>query len=150
MKRRIHIPLIIAAVVLALLSGCLSRVAPQDATIAAGLGELRSSHTRFFDELQRTAGTPDGAWECHIPWYQETHQRIAALRARAASYGVKNDPTSKGLELLDRSVAELEEMHAGGLSRTEIPVLRTLFDSQLHMLIELESAKQKPAAEVTP
>jgi hypothetical protein len=150
-KHRIHLIAIIAAVVLALLAGCVSRVAPHDAEIAAGLAELQSSHTRFFDELQRTAGTPDAAWECHTAWYEETRARIAALHTRAASYELKNDPTSHSLELLGKSVDELEAAHAGGLSGGEISVLRTLFDSQLRMLIELETAKERPAAvEVTP
>ena len=119
-------------------------------TIAAGLAELRSSHTRFFDELQQAAGTPDAAWECHIAWYEETHAEIAALRTRAASYGLKSDPTADALALLDQSVAELEQAHAEGLSRGEIPMLRTMFDSQLRMLIELEEAKKRTPAEVTP
>ena len=151
MKYRIHLIPIIAAVVLALLAGCVSRVAPHDAELAAGLAELQSSHTKFFDELQRTAGTPDADWQCHIAWYEDTRARIAALRNRAASYNLKNDPTSHSLELLDKSVNELEEAHAEGLSQAEIPVLRTLFDTQLRMLIQLEAAKEQPrAAEVTP
>ena len=142
---------VVLAVVLAVVAGCVSRVAPHDAVIAAGLADLQSSNSRFFDELRRTAGTPDAAWECHIAWYEETLAEIAALRTRAESHGVKNDPTVEALELLQRSVAELEEAHAEGLSAGEIPVLRTLFDSQLRMLIELEAAKKRAAStEVSP
>jgi len=147
--RRIRI-IIIAAAVLALLPGCVSRVAPHDPTIATGLAELQASQTRFFDELQRTVGTPDAAWECHITWYEDTRGRIAALRARTASSGLKDDPTARSLELLDGSVSQLEEAHAEGLSVAEISVLRALFDSQLRMLIQLEAAKETKTAEVTP
>lgn len=150
MKRRTHAAALLTALLLALPAGCVSRIAPHDATIAAGLAELRSRNTRFFDELQQTAGTPDAAWECHIAWYDETHAEIAALRTRAASYSLKSDPTADALALLDRSVAELEQVHAEGLSRGEIPMLRTMFDSQLHMLIELEEAKKRTPAEVKP
>jgi hypothetical protein len=148
-KGRIHAAALLT-LLLALLTGCVSRVAPHDETIAAGLAELRSRNTRFFDELQQTAGTPDAAWECHIAWYEETHAKIGALRTRAASHGLKSDPTADALALLDRSVAELEQVHAEGLSRGEIPLLRTMFDSQLHMLIELEEAKKRKPAEVAP
>lgn len=117
MKRRIHAAALFTTLLLALPAGCVSRIAPHDGTIAAGLAELRSRNTRFFDELQQAAGTPDAAWECHIAWYDETHAEIAALRTRSASYGRKNDPTADALALLDRSVAELEQVHAEGLSR---------------------------------
>lgn len=151
MIRRATFAVLIAALVLALAAGCVSRVAPHDAVIAAGLADLQSSNSRFFDELLRTAGTPDAAWECHIVWYEGTRAEIAALRTRAESHGRKSDPTVEALELLQRSVAELEEAHAEGLSAGEIPVLRTLFDSQLRMLIELEAAKKRTApAEVSP
>lgn len=150
MKRRTHAAALLATFLLALPAGCVSRIAPHDETIAAGLAELRSRNTRFFDELQQAAGTPDAAWECHVAWYDETHAEIAALRTRSASYGLKNDPTADALALLDRSVAELEQVHAEGLSGGEIPMLRTMFDSQLHMLIELEEAKKRTPAEVKP
>lgn len=150
MKRRVDVFTLIAAIVLALLTGCVSRVAPHDEQIAAGLAGLKASHTRFFDGLHQTAGTPDAAWECHIAWYEQTRAEISALRTRAASYNLASDPTADALALLEQSVAELEEMHAGGLSRDEIAVLRTLFDSQLNMLIHLEAAKKRRAAGVTP
>ena len=55
------------------------------------------------------------------------------------------------LALLDQSVAELETAHVDGLSAAEIPVLRTLFDSQLRMLVQLEAARKRtPVAEVLP
>lgn len=151
MTRRDTFATLIAAIVLALLAGCLSRVSPYDDTIAAGLTSLRSSNTRFFDELQQTAGTPGAKLESHAAWYEETRAEIVALRTRAAAYGMKNDPTVRSLELLGASLDELEKVHAKGISAGEIPVLRTLFDSQLRMLIELESAKRRPAdGEVTP
>lgn len=130
-------------------SGCVSPISPFDATIAAGLAELQWSNSRFFDELQQTAGTPGAAWERHAAWYEDTHAKIAALHERATSYGVQNDATVDALELLDKSVNELERVHVEGLSPGEIPVLRQMFDSQLRMLIHLESAKKRSPAEVT-
>ena len=151
MKRTIPMtPLIAAAVLLALLAGCSSRVAPYDEVIAAGLAELQSRHTSFFDELQKTAGTPEGAWKHHTAWYEETRAEIAALRSRVQSFGIDDDPTARALELLEQSLDELEQMHEEGISREEIPILRTLFDSQLGMLLELEAEKKRAFAEVTP
>lgn len=150
MSRRGALAVLLTALVLAVPAACVSRVAPYDQTIATGLAKLQASHTRFFDELQQTAGTPDAAWNCHAAWYGETRAEIAALRVRAASYGLEKDPTVAAMELLERSLNELEQAHAQGFSAGEIPVLRTLFDAQLHMLIELEAAKKRPAiAEVS-
>lgn len=147
MSRRFRSAAVIAAVALALLAGCISRVSPHDEVIAAGLAELQSSNASFFDGLQQAAGTPGAALEHHAAWYEETRADIAALRTRATGYGVRNDPTVDALALLETSVAELEKMHATGISAGEVPVLRTLFDSQLRMLIELESAKRRRVIE---
>ena len=151
MSRRGKLVILIAAITLALLAGCASRIAPHDPSIAAGLADLQSSTGRFFDQLQQVIGTPDADWQCHAAWYEDTRAEIAALRIRASASGAMNDPTLDALELLDQSVDRLEEAHAHGFAAAEIPVLRTLFDSQLRMLGQLEAAKQRtPVAEVLP
>lgn len=149
MIRRGTLAMLFIAVLLALPAACANRAAPHDALLAAGLAELRASTDSFFEELQRTAGTPDAAWESHIAWYEQTRAAIDALRKRAASSGVKDDLSLKALDRLDDSVDQLEGAHAAGLSAGAIPVLRTLFDTQLHVLIELDAAA-KPPAEVSP
>ncbi|HYC91872.1 MAG TPA: hypothetical protein VEO54_21850 [Thermoanaerobaculia bacterium] len=150
MSRRANAATLVVALLLALPAGCMSRIAPHDPTIAAGLADLQTSHARFFDGLQLSTGTPEGAWECHRHWYEETRAAIAVLQVRAASHGRKDDPTAKAIDLLAKSVDELEQAHAEGFSAGEIPVLRTLFDSQLRMLIQLEDAKKRPGiAEVS-
>jgi hypothetical protein len=149
-SRRAKVAALAAAIVLTLLAGCISRVAPHDAIIAAGLANLQSSCNGFFGDLQRNAGRPDAVWESHAAWYDTTRAEIAALRSRAESSSVKHDPTVDALALLDGSVDELEKAHIQGLSSGEIPVLRTLFDSQLRMLVQLEAAKQAAPAEVSP
>jgi hypothetical protein len=151
-SRREKFAVVVAVIILALLTGCASRVAPHDAAIAAGLADLQASTGRFFDQLQQVIGTPDADWECHAAWYEQTRAEIDALRVRAAAYGVTNASTLDALALLDDSVGGLEQAHAAGLSSAaEIPVLRSLFDSQLRMLVQLEAAKQRtPVAGVWP
>ena len=151
MSRRRKLTAILAAILLALLSGCASSVAPRDEALAGGLAGLQSSTSWFFDQLQQVIGTPDADWVRHAAWYEETRSEIAALLVRASASGAATDPTLDALVLLDQSVAELETAHAAGLSAAEIPVLRTLFDSQLRMLVQLEAAKARtPVAEVLP
>ncbi len=146
MSRRGKLATLIAGLLLAVLAGCMASVAPRDPSIADGLAGLQSRTGRFFDQLQLVIGTPEADWVRHAGWYEETRTGIAALRVRASAFGALNDPTLDALALLDQSVAELETAHAEGLSGAEIPVLRTLFDSQLRMLIQLEAAKQLEAA----
>ena len=147
MSRRGQAATLIAAMLLVAVAACSSRIAPHDETIAAGLASLQSSNNSFFEQLGRTVGTPEAAWERQTAWYDKTRADIADLRARAVSHGKPDDPTVRNLELLQKCVDELEDTHAGGLTAGQIPILRTLFDSQLRMLIELEAAKRKPAAE---
>ena len=151
MSRRGKLASLIAGLLLAILGGCASRLAPHDPSIAAGLVSLQSSNDRFFDELRAVAGTPDAAWECHTEWYTQTRADIAALRVRAASHGAASDPTIEALALLEQSIEDVEELHVAGLSAGEIPVLHSLLSSQLRMLMELESAKKRgPLAGVMP
>jgi hypothetical protein len=149
-SRRGKFTAILAALVLALLSGCMSSVAPRDEALVTGLTGLQSSAGRFFDQLQQVIGTPDADWVRHAGWYEETRTEIATLRFRAAAHGTAIDSTLDALALLDQSVAELETAHAEGLSAAEIPVLRTLFDSQLRMLVQLEATKVRTPVEVWP
>jgi hypothetical protein len=151
MSRRARVAVLIAAFLLAVAARCATRVAPHDEQLAAGLAGLQTSHQRFFDELRLTAGTPEAALERHHGWYEATRAEVTSLRERAAAYGPANRSTVEALELLAKSIDELEAAHGRGLAAGEIPVLRTLFDSQLQMLIRLESAKKRgPNAEVTP
>jgi hypothetical protein len=147
-SRRAAAVALLALILLALPAGCMPRVARHDAAVAAGLAALQSSNTRFFDALQLTAGTPAASWERHAAWYEETRAEIGALRIQAAAHGARNAPTIDALALLEDSIDELESAHAAGLSAGEIPVLRTLFASQLRMLIQLEAAKTR--TEVSP
>jgi hypothetical protein len=149
-SRRIHLATVIALAALATLAACVSRVAPYDEVLASGLTGLRSNNALFFDQLHEAAGTAAAGRERYGAWYTETRIAVGALRSRAATYGNRNDATVNALELLEQSIAELEAAHTRGFSAAEVRVLRTLFDSQLHMLIELEAAKKRAtAAEVS-
>jgi len=149
-SRRARLAVLLFAGVIALVAGCVSRVAPHDEEIARGLAGLQSSCGQFLDELHRTAGTPEAAWECHTAWYENTREELGALRVRAASYGTKNDATVDSLDLLRESVERLEIIHAGGVTAGEVAVLHTMLDAQLDMLIRFEAAKRPAGPEVTP
>ena len=133
-----------------LLETCTSRVAPYDAALERDLGELQSSMSGFFEQLQKAAGTPAAEWQSHEAFYDRTEERIAALQSRAALQ-VRNDQTIRSLDLLLETLGEVESMHRAGLTAGEIPVVRELVGAQLRMLLKLEAAKKRPwAGEVSP
>ena len=133
---------------LLLAAGCALRpAAPYDAGLDGGLAELQVKVDTFLEGLQRQAGTPDGAWDRHASFYEGVRKDVEILRSRAAAHA-GNDVTLGSLDRLAASIDDLERLHRDGLKGAEIPILRSLFDSQLRMLIQLESAKKRPG-EVT-
>ena len=133
---------------LILAAGCaLRQAAPYDAGLNEGLAELQVKVDAFLEQLEGRAGTPEGAWERHASFYEGVRRDVEILRSRAAAHA-GNDITLGSLDRLAASIDDLERLHRAGLKGAEIPILRTLFDSQLRMLIKLEGAKKRPG-EVT-
>lgn len=145
MKRYYQIVLAFAIFV----TGCAVRyVATYDPAIESDALELRSELNTFFDDLQCTAGTPEGAYDRYASQYADLHTRVGDLQARAALQS-RNQLTHDSLTLLADNLNVLETAHREGLTAAEVPVLRQLLDTQVQMLLQLEAAK-KPAPEVTP
>ena len=142
MKRHWQILLALAVVV----TGCIAqRIADYDIDVDRGAVALHAQFNGLFDDLQRTAGTPDGAYECFTARYQELRGAVADLQQRAALQP-NNQLTSTSLELLDDNLHQLESAHRDGLTAGEVPILRQAFDTQLRMLVQLEVAKKRDDA----
>jgi hypothetical protein len=148
MKRYYQIVLAFAIFV----TGCAVRyVATYDPTIESDARELQSELSSHFDDLQRTAGTPEGAYDRYATRYADLNVRVSDLQARAALQS-RNQLTHESLTFLADNLAVLETAHREGLTAAEVPVLRKLIDAQVRMLLQLESAKKhEPVpAGVTP
>ena len=148
MKRHWQISLALAV----LIAGCsASRIAEYDENIDRGAAELHAKFNGLFDDLQRTAGTPDGAYERYAAQYDQLRVDIAGLQSRVALQS-NNQLTNTSLTLLDDNLHQLEVAHRDGLTAGEVPILRKLFDTQLRNLVQLETAKKRDAAtaEVQP
>ena len=127
--------------------GCALFSAPSyDAELDRGATALQAKLNTHFDELQRTAGTPEGAWEHHAPFYESVRADLTILFQHAGAQP-GNDTTVRSLELLATNVAEVEAVHRAGLSPREVPILKQLLDMQLRMLTKLEQAKKRSARE---
>lgn len=145
MKRRSLILLLSFA---AVLIGCTARyIAEYDENVDRGVVSLQAKFSALFDDLQRTAGTPDGAYERYAARYDDLRAGIAHVQSHA-SVQSRNQLTSTSLALLSDSLDELQSAHREGIKAGEVPVLRSLIDTQLRMLVQLEVAKKRDEGSV--
>ena len=131
-----------------LLVGCVTRLAPYDERLDLGAAALQSKIVRFFDVLQQAKGPEERAFGNHAVFYESARADLDALRIQAGS-DPGNEQTRRSIELLAKSLASLEELHRKGLSGAELPVLRKLIETQVRMLLQLESAKKREGTEVS-
>lgn len=142
MKRHSKILMLVAALIL----GCSVRyIAGYDPAVDGGTRQLQAKFDALFEDLDRTAGTPEGAYEFYASRYDALRADIAGLQW-SVDANPRNGLTSTSLSLLDDNLHLLEAAHREGLSRAEVPVLRKLFDTQLRMIVELETAKKREGA----
>lgn len=142
MKRYQKALLIVAML---LVGGSVRYIAGYDPVVDSNARRLQVKLDALFEELSRTAGTPEGAYELYAPRYDGMRADITGLQHDAASQP-HNQLTQTSLSLIDDNLRQLEAAHREGLSPTEVPVLRKLFDTQLRMLVELETAKKRESA----
>jgi hypothetical protein len=142
MKRHSKVLLLVSALVV----GCSARyIAEYDPAIEGSARHLQASLDALFEDLSRTAGTPEGAYDRYADQYASIRFDLAALQ-HDASGQPRNEITSTSLSLLEDNLNLLEAAHREGLGRSEVPVLRKLFDAQLGTILELETAKKREHA----
>lgn len=128
---------------LVVILGCTARfVADYDEAVHSGASSLETRLNAFFDDLQRTAGTPAGTYEQFASRYEQLYADIEQLQAQAATHA-RNGLTTTSLLLLDDNLQQLELIHREGLTPAQVPVLRKTFDAQMRMLVQLEVAKKR-------
>ncbi|HJQ39367.1 MAG TPA: hypothetical protein VKB93_19675 [Thermoanaerobaculia bacterium] len=139
---RKHAKAIVLAVITSIV-GCSGYfIAQYNPAIDNGATRLSEEVDDFLIELESTAGTPAGAYERHAPAYDELRAEIETLRAVAVAQR-GNDLTVHSLDLIAENLTKLETLHTDGISAEELRVVRTLFDSQFRMLVQLENAKKR-------
>jgi hypothetical protein len=117
-------------------------IAQYDPAVDSGATELQEKVDRFLSELEGSSGTPEGEYEQHTKFYGEVRGDIQTLRD-AASKQRGNELTLRSLDLIANNVDRLEAMHSDGISSEEVAIVRTLFDTQFRMLVQLETAKKR-------
>ncbi|HEU4889115.1 MAG TPA: hypothetical protein VFV49_14615 [Thermoanaerobaculia bacterium] len=148
MKR--HDRILLACLIV--VAGCAwQQIADYDPSVDQGAVQVQAKLDALFEDLQNSAGTPDGEYEHYASRYDDLRGNVAQLQSQAALQP-HNELTSSSLTLLHDNLQQLELAHRHGLTAGQVPVLRKLFDTQLRMLVQLEVAKKRDAAsaEVTP
>jgi hypothetical protein len=140
--------LAVAAALLLFTGACsaLLPAAPYDPAFDAGMVDFQKDVTAFFNEVAACNGTGRGTHSAFSDDYRSFGNRMAALRGQAARHA-RNDSTLRALDLLRENFDKVEAMHREGLIPEEVDVLRTLVDTQLRLLVQLERAKRGSAAE---
>ena len=140
MRKRAKALLLAAAASIAGCSGYF--IAEYNPVVDHGATELQQKVDRFLTGLEQTVGTPAGEYDQNVAFYEEVRGDIRTLRD-AASQERGNGLTVESLDLIGQNVEKLEAMHAKGISRDELGVVSTLFDTQFRMLVQLETAKKR-------
>ena len=140
MRKRMKAILLAAVASLVSCSGYF--IATYNPAIDSGATELQQKVDGFLADLQQNSGKPEAEYERHTAFYTGVRGDIQALRD-VASQERGNDLTLQSLQLIDNNVDKLEALHADGITPQEIGVVRTLFDTQFRMLVQLENAKKR-------
>jgi hypothetical protein len=117
-------------------------IATYNPAVDSGATELQQKVDGFLADLQQNSGKPEAEYERNTGFYEDARADIQALRTAASSQG-GNGLTLQSLDLIENNLEKLEALHADGITPEEIDVVRTLFDSQFRMLVQLENAKKR-------
>lgn len=138
-RRGLHV--FIAALLVVV--GCATDlIAPYDPDLDQALGELQSEISGFFDGLEKGAGKGTAAYDA--VFYDQVRISLEKVRVQASARS-HNEQTVTMLDLLGASLRNMEDLHRDGLAPAEVPVLRSLLETQVRMLIQLEAAKKQAA-----
>jgi hypothetical protein len=145
-RRFAHFLLVCVALSLAAAAGCtpVRLIADYDAQTDRAVTELQREVEGFLTRLERTAGTPEGEYAGNEEFYDQARVDLSAIRVRAASRA-RNELQLQQLDLLQQSLNNLEALHRLGISREQIPPLRTAFNSSFTSILRLELAKRRGA-----
>jgi hypothetical protein len=125
MRPRVTTLLFVVALVLASCAGN----SVSDPLFGTDIAALQQKVDGFLAKLEIVAGTPDGEFARHAPFYTQLRDDIAALRNRAAGLP-GNAAALADLDAISENLVQLEALHRQGVSPAELPVLRKLFGIQ--------------------
>lgn len=126
------------------LPGCAVKlISSYDETTDKTVTALQKKTEAHLVALEAVEGLPECRFEKHKPFYEEARVDVSAIAIRAAAIP-KNEITTEQTFLLSKSLENLENLHKlSCLSKDQIAILRTQFNSSFTAILKLELAKRR-------
>lgn len=126
------------------LSGCTVKlISSYDETTDRTVTALQRKTEAHLFTLETVEGLPECTYDHHKPFYDEARVDISAITVRAAAIP-KNEITTKETILLSNNLENFEKLHKiACLSKDQITLLRTHFNSSFTAILKLELAKRR-------
>ena len=130
-------------VTLALSSCTVKLVSGYDETTDRAVTDLQRKTEAHLVTLESVEGLPECTYENHKQFYDEAKVDISAITVRAAAIP-KNDITTQESQLLASQLDNLEKLHKiACLSKDQITLVRTHFNTSFTAILKLEFAKRR-------
>jgi hypothetical protein len=141
----------ITAILLVLVGCAVKFVSSYDEQTDRAVTELQKKVESFFVRLERLDGLPECSYEHHKGFYEDAEVQVSSIQLRASAIP-QNSITVEQMELVERSVESLEELHklkaekdAGDrcITQAEIQPLRENFNTIFTAILTFELAKKR-------
>ncbi|UCD56014.1 MAG: hypothetical protein JSV16_09170 [Candidatus Hydrogenedentota bacterium] len=141
---RILVASVLLAVLLLAGFGCTIRlIAEYDEQTDRSVTALQRKMEAFFVHLGNIAGTPEADYANYKDFYEEVRVDISAIKLRVDAKPL-NTQTQEQIDLLERSVNDLEEIHELGIRHAEVvETLRKQFNTAFVAILKLELEKKR-------
>ncbi|MGH1362767.1 MAG: hypothetical protein ACRBF0_04365 [Calditrichia bacterium] len=141
---RAKVLLFFFSTLLLVLSSCTPQlISTYDEKVENSLMDLHGKLETFFIDMEDKVGTPAADYFVHKEFYNDLKLNLSylSIRCRAKSH---NERTVEQLELLEKSLHNLEEIHKDGIATYElIRTLRDQFTIAMTAILQLELAKKR-------
>lgn len=127
---------LLVSLIVFVIAGACAMSTHYDPRLERDLVTLRDRVDGFLVQLETQAGTPEGEYAVHEPFYEELRATLDSLRGRVETTPV-NAPTRVAFAGLSENLLRLESLHRQGLTRGEVPVLRKMLTIQLDQMCDL-------------
>ncbi|HEX6160767.1 MAG TPA: hypothetical protein VF111_11415, partial [Thermoanaerobaculia bacterium] len=120
---------VLIALMVFLLAAACAITSQYDPALDRDIVALRDRVDGFLVQLEGKAGTAEGVYALHQPFYDELWIALDALGGRGGKTGA-------ALTALAENLRRLESLHRQGLTRAEVPVLRKILGVQFDGLCQ--------------
>lgn len=126
------------------LSGCVVKlISSYDEITDRTVTELQRKTEAHLVALEAVEGLPECTYDNYKQFYDEARVDISAITVRAAAIP-KNELITKETMLLSSNLENFEKLHKiACLSKEQIALLRTHFNTSYTAILKLELAKQR-------